>query len=206
MSAYLLTRCCALNFGRAPAPPASARALFQKRNGEPGKGIGHPPTDNICILSCILVDRPHNLKNWLKSPTLSKQAAVGCPVYHGAVAVGLVGDVSTSEQLFRRLLAEPAGYEWHKRLQADSANLAQILPDQSFASLFNVAGCSAVIGPLSGIIMVILSQRTCPVASFTMKHALLCSSTIQGGGKRRGDGMGRFLKARDGASPGRFRV
>jgi hypothetical protein len=28
------------------------------------------------------------------------------------------------------------------------------------------------------------------VASFTMKHALLCSSTIQGGGKRRGAGMG----------------
>ena len=25
----------------------------------------------------------------------------------------------------------------------------------------------------------------CPVASFTMKHALLCSSTIHGGGKRR---------------------
>jgi hypothetical protein len=25
----------------------------------------------------------------------------------------------------------------------------------------------------------------CPVASFTMKHALLCSSMIQGGGKRR---------------------
>jgi hypothetical protein len=28
-----------------------------------------------------------------------------------------------------------------------------------------------------------------PVASFTMKHALLCSSTIQGGGKRRAAGM-----------------
>jgi hypothetical protein len=30
-----------------------------------------------------------------------------------------------------------------------------------------------------------------PVASFTMKHALLCSSMIQGGGKRRADGIGR---------------
>ena len=38
--------------------------------------------------------------------------------------------------------------------------------------LFNVAACSAVIGLLSVIIMVILSQRACPVAFFTMKHAL----------------------------------
>jgi hypothetical protein len=38
------------------------------------------------------------------------------------------------------------------------------------------------------------SDGWCPVASFTMKHALLCSSTIQGGGKRRAEGMGMIVR------------
>ncbi len=36
----------------------------------------------------------------------------------------------------------------------------------------------------------------CPVASFTMKHASLCSSITQGGGKRRAGGHGAMIADR----------
>jgi hypothetical protein len=51
------------------------------------------------------------------------------PLYHAAVAAGLAGNIATSERLFKRLIEEPVNTEWEKKLQADSAELAQTLPD-----------------------------------------------------------------------------
>ena len=53
--------------------------------------------------------------------------AQGWSVYHAAVAAGLAGDIASSQKLFRRLIDEPAGVDWHLELQDDSIGLAQKL-------------------------------------------------------------------------------
>jgi hypothetical protein len=52
----------------------------------------------------------------------------GWPVYHAAVASGLVGDVETSKRLFKRMEAWPTyGYDWELDLKSESAALAALL-------------------------------------------------------------------------------
>jgi len=41
------------------------------------------------------------------------------------------------------------------------------------------------------LLLEIETPNACPMASFTMKHASLCSSIVQGGEKRRAAGMER---------------
>jgi hypothetical protein len=53
--------------------------------------------------------------------------ATGWPVYHAAVAAGLIGDVAAAESHFNRLGQETATAEWHKKLQKGGAELAQNL-------------------------------------------------------------------------------
>jgi len=45
------------------------------------------------------------------------------------------------------------------------------------------------------LLLEIETPNACPVASLTMKHGLLFSSAIQGGGKRRAVGMGARIGA-----------
>jgi hypothetical protein len=50
------------------------------------------------------------------------------PVYHAAVAAGLIGDVSTARQMFRRMEAWPTnGYDWEQTLKSAAAALAALL-------------------------------------------------------------------------------
>lgn len=50
------------------------------------------------------------------------------PVYHAAVAAGLVGDIAGARQLFRRMEAWPTnGYDWQQTLKSDTAVLAALL-------------------------------------------------------------------------------
>ena len=58
-----------------------------------------------------------------------KSDARAWPVYHAAVAAGLLGNVSSAEHLFNRLAMETATTEWHKKLQIDGAELARTLPN-----------------------------------------------------------------------------
>lgn len=58
-----------------------------------------------------------------------KSDACAWPIYHAAVAAGLTGDVANAKRLFNRLVEEPTTAEWHKKLQADGAELSRILPD-----------------------------------------------------------------------------
>jgi hypothetical protein len=53
----------------------------------------------------------------------------GWPVYHAAVATGLTGDFATSERLFNLLANEQPGFDWHRKLLAESAELARSLTD-----------------------------------------------------------------------------
>jgi hypothetical protein len=54
------------------------------------------------------------------------------PVYHAAVAAGLMGDIVASRAFFKRMEAWPTNdYEWEQRLKSDSAKLAGLLDDSA---------------------------------------------------------------------------
>ena len=53
----------------------------------------------------------------------------GLPVYHAAVAAGLIGDVAESKRLFKCLTREPTTNDWHRKLQTDGNDLAQLLSE-----------------------------------------------------------------------------
>ncbi|MGV3635315.1 MAG: hypothetical protein ACO1NY_13275 [Pseudorhodoplanes sp.] len=53
----------------------------------------------------------------------------GWPIYHAAVAAGLVGDVTGARQLFNRIGHwKTDSYDWQLQLKADSTELARLLP------------------------------------------------------------------------------
>jgi hypothetical protein len=59
---------------------------------------------------------------------IAHASSEGWPVYHAAVASGLVGDVETSKRLFKRMEAWPTyGYDWELDLKSESAALAALL-------------------------------------------------------------------------------
>lgn len=60
-----------------------------------------------------------------------KSDAQAWPIYHAAVAAGLMGDTANAARLFHRLMRETTIAEWHKRLQSESAELAHTLPDRA---------------------------------------------------------------------------
>jgi hypothetical protein len=60
---------------------------------------------------------------------VADSGATAWPLYHAAVAAGLTGDVATSQRLFHRLIGQPTTYDWEARLRANTAVLAENLPD-----------------------------------------------------------------------------
>lgn len=51
----------------------------------------------------------------------------GWPVYHAAIASGLIGDIETSSRLFERMEAWPTyGYDWELELKSESAAFAAL--------------------------------------------------------------------------------
>jgi hypothetical protein len=56
----------------------------------------------------------------------------GWPIYHAAIASGLIGDVETSNRLFRRMTNWPTfGYDWELDLKSESATLEALLLDRT---------------------------------------------------------------------------
>ena len=54
----------------------------------------------------------------------------GWPVYHAAIASGLIGDVETSTRLFERMAAwSTHGHDWELELKSESAAFAALLND-----------------------------------------------------------------------------
>jgi hypothetical protein len=61
---------------------------------------------------------------------LGRAVRDGIPVYHAAVAAGLVGDITSARQLFRRLEEWCTdGYGHQLQLKANSAELAQLIEE-----------------------------------------------------------------------------
>jgi hypothetical protein len=60
---------------------------------------------------------------------MARDSRDGWPVYHAAVAAGLVGDTSAARRLLARVETWNASFDGQPRLKSDSAELASILDD-----------------------------------------------------------------------------
>jgi hypothetical protein len=68
---------------------------------------------------------------------MSRITGEGFPIYRAAITAGLIGDVATAHQLFRRIACWATdGYDWQSRMKTESAALADKLDD---AALFRSA-------------------------------------------------------------------
>ena len=68
---------------------------------------------------------------------MSRITGEGFPIYRAAITSGLIGDMATAHQLFRRMACWATdGFDWQNRMKTESAALADKLDD---AALFRSA-------------------------------------------------------------------
>jgi hypothetical protein len=101
----------------------------------PGRKINEDAVPQLCPLALRAADEVRLFRSKFGSlAAISRELtpntdATGWPVYHAAVASGLVGDYATAERLFKRLMQKPPTAAWHEKLQLAGAELAQTLSD-----------------------------------------------------------------------------